>query len=160
MTKNFVVYKSSAGSGKTFTLVKAYLKLALSDDAPRPIAYKKILAITFTNKAAAEMKLRIIEALKQFHEYYTDDFKVEYPTRSGNFFSLKEIADSLSKRLNTLFIKDENGRRAVLGDNNKLQTDPYFKDNILFHEYFNGDNGKGLGASHQTGWTGLITVLE
>ncbi len=102
----------------------------------------------------------LIEALKQFHEYYTDDFKVEYPTRSGSFFSLKEIADSLSKRLNTLFIKDENGRRAVLGDNNKLQTDPYFKDNILFHEYFNGDNGKGLGASHQTGWTGLITVLE
>ena len=102
----------------------------------------------------------LIEALKQFHEYYTDDFKVEYPTRSGNFFSLKEIADSLSKRLNTLFIKDENGRRAIMGDNNKLQTDPYFKDNILFHEYFNGDNGKGLGASHQTGWTGLITVLE
>ncbi|MBC7424229.1 MAG: glucosidase, partial [Ferruginibacter sp.] len=102
----------------------------------------------------------LIEALKQFHEYYTDDFKVEYPTRSGNFFSLNEIADSLSKRLNTLFIKDENGRRAVMGDNNKLQTDPYFKDNILFHEYFNGDNGKGLGASHQTGWTGLISVLE
>jgi len=102
----------------------------------------------------------LIEALKQFHEYYTDDFKVEYPTRSGNFFPLKEIADSLSKRLNTLFIKDENGRRAIMGDNNKLQTDPYFKDNILFHEYFNGDNGKGLGASHQTGWTGLITVLE
>ncbi|HWY12857.1 MAG TPA: UvrD-helicase domain-containing protein [Bacteroidia bacterium] len=68
MTKNFVVYKSSAGSGKTFTLVKAYLKLALSDDAPRPLAYKKILAITFTNKAAAEMKLRIIEALKQISE--------------------------------------------------------------------------------------------
>jgi ATP-dependent exoDNAse (exonuclease V) beta subunit len=68
MQKNFVVYRSSAGSGKTFTLVKEYLKLALSDDSPRPTTYRKILAITFTNKAAAEMKLRIVEALKQLSE--------------------------------------------------------------------------------------------
>ena len=101
----------------------------------------------------------LIDALLQFHEYYTDDFKIEYPTGSNNFFTIKEIAASLSKRLNAIFIKDESGRRAVWGDNQKLQTDTHFKDYLLFHEYFNGDNGKGIGASHQTGWTGLIAVL-
>jgi hypothetical protein len=101
----------------------------------------------------------IIESLKNFQEYYTDDFKVEYPTGSGEYFSLAEIAAQLSKRLKNLFLKNEAGERPASGGHPKFNHDPYFKDYILFHEYFNGDNGKGLGAGHQTGWTGLIALL-
>ncbi len=101
----------------------------------------------------------IIESLQRFHHYYGDDFKVEYPVNSGKYLTLKEIANELTKRLSRIFLKDENGNRPVFGENKKFQTDPHFKDYILFHEYFNGDNGKGLGASHQTGWTGLIAKL-
>lgn len=101
----------------------------------------------------------IVDALYRFYEYYTDDFKIEYPTGSGNFCTIKEIADGLSKRINSIFLLDENGRRPVWGNNEKLQTDVHFKDYILFHEYFDGDTGKGIGASHQTGWTGLMAVL-
>ena len=101
----------------------------------------------------------LVDSLHTFHDYYSDDFKVEYPTHSGNFFSLKEIAQFLSKRLVAIFLQDDNGRRAVWGENEKLQKDPEFKDYVLFHEYFDGDSGKGIGASHQTGWTGLTAVL-
>jgi hypothetical protein len=101
----------------------------------------------------------IIESLKNFQEYYTDDFKVEYPTGSGEYFSLAEIAAQLSKRLKNLFLKNEAGERPASGGHPKFNHDPYFKDYILFHEYFNGDNGKGVGAGHQTGWTGLIALL-
>jgi hypothetical protein len=101
----------------------------------------------------------IIESLKNFQEYYTDDFKVEYPTGSGKYISLAEIAQALSMRLKSIFLKDENGERPVFGGHEKLNHDPNFKDYILFHEYFHGDTGKGLGASHQTGWTGLIAIL-
>ncbi|MHB1686082.1 MAG: MGH1-like glycoside hydrolase domain-containing protein [Ignavibacteriaceae bacterium] len=101
----------------------------------------------------------IVESLQRFHHYYGDDFKVEYPTNSKQYFTLNEIANEITKRLSKIFLKDENGNRPVYGDNKKLQSDPNFKDYILFHEYFNGDNGKGLGASHQTGWTGLIAKL-
>lgn len=101
----------------------------------------------------------IIESLKNFQEYYTDDFKVEYPTGSGEFFSLAEIAEQLSTRLKKLFLKNEAGERPVSGGHPKFNHDPYFKDYILFHEYFHGENGKGLGAGHQTGWTGLIALL-
>jgi hypothetical protein len=100
----------------------------------------------------------IIESLKEFYRYYGDDFKMEYPTGSGKFFTLNDIAIQLSKRLISLF-KEENGRRPVNGHCEKMQKDPEFKDYILFYEYFHGDNGKGLGASHQTGWTGLIAEL-
>jgi hypothetical protein len=98
----------------------------------------------------------IIDSLQRFHQYYGNDFQVECPTNSGNFMNLKEVADVIYIRLMKIFIRDESGKRAVYGDNNKLQTDPNFKDYILFHEYFDGDNGRGIGASHQTGWTGLI----
>ena len=101
----------------------------------------------------------IIEALQRFHHYYGDDFKIEYPTHSGQFKTLDELSMELSKRLSRLFLRDEKGRRAVFGDDQKLQTDPHFKDYILFFEYFDGDTGKGLGASHQTGWTGLVSKL-
>ncbi len=101
----------------------------------------------------------LIEALYSFHDYYTDEFRVEYPTGSGEFHSLAGIAQALSQRLQNIFLRDDAGERPVFGGHPKLNQDPHFRDYILFHEYFHGDSGKGLGASHQTGWTGLISVL-
>ena len=101
----------------------------------------------------------LIESLQRFYGYYGDDFKIEYPTHSGNLFTLDEISVELSRRLARIFLRDEKGLRPVFGDSQKLQNDPHFRDYILFHEYFNGDNGKGLGAGHQTGWTGLVAKL-
>jgi hypothetical protein len=101
----------------------------------------------------------MIESLQKFHHYYGDDLKVECPTGSGNMMNLWEVSQELSRRLSHLFLKDENGRRPVFGALEKLQTDEHFRDNLLFFEYFHGDNGAGLGASHQTGWTGLVAKL-
>jgi hypothetical protein len=101
----------------------------------------------------------IIESLQKFHHYYGDDFKVECPTGSGRFLTINEIANDLSRRLQRLFLRDGQGRRAVFGDSAKLQNDPHFRDYLLFYEYFHGDTGLGLGASHQTGWTGLVAKL-
>ena len=101
----------------------------------------------------------IIESLQRFHHYYGDDFKVEYPTHSGNMLTLNEISMELSRRIARIFLRDDKGRRAVFGGCEKMQRDPHFKDYILFFEYFHGDNGRGVGASHQTGWTGLISKL-
>ncbi|SDP70574.1 Glycosyl hydrolase family 63 C-terminal domain-containing protein [Mucilaginibacter sp. OK268] len=98
----------------------------------------------------------IIDSLHRFYEYYGDDFKVECPTGSGNYVNLKEVANELYRRVSKLFLRDENGNRPVFGQYHKMQTDPNFKDYIFFYEYFDGDNGRGAGASHQTGWTGLI----
>jgi len=98
----------------------------------------------------------IIESLNRFYEYYGDGFKVECPTGSGNFMDLKQVSNEIYSRVSKIFLRDENGNRAVFGNYTKLQTDTYFKDNLLFYEYFDGDNGRGAGASHQTGWTGLI----
>jgi hypothetical protein len=101
----------------------------------------------------------IIESLQKFHHYYGDDFKVECPTGSGRFVTIHQVADELTRRLTRLFLRDENGARPVLASHPKLHHDPYFRDHVLFHEYFHGDNGRGLGASHQTGWTGLVAKL-
>jgi hypothetical protein len=101
----------------------------------------------------------IIESLQKFHHYYGDDFKIECPARSGKFLTILEVAEELSRRLTRIFFRDENGRRPVFGRQEKLQNDPHFRDYILFHEYFHGDNGRGVGAAHQTGWTGLIAKL-
>ena len=101
----------------------------------------------------------MIESLQQFHYYYGDDFKVECPTGSGKFLTLLEIADELSRRLTRLFLKDKDGLRPALKSHPKQASDPHFRDYVLFHEYFDGDNGRGLGASHQTGWTGLVAKL-
>ncbi len=101
----------------------------------------------------------IIEALQKFHHYYGNDFKVECPTGSGKFLSIEEVSIELTRRLCGIFLRDAKGGRPVFGDNRKLQEDPYFRDHVLFHEYFHGDNGTGLGASHQTGWTGLAAKL-
>jgi glycogen debranching enzyme len=105
------------------------------------------------------MNYLILESLRRFYQYYGDDFKVEYPTHSGNYMNLFTIFIELAKRMTRIFLRDENGRRAVFDGNEKLQTDPHFKDYILFYEYFHGDSGRGVGASHQTGWTALIARL-
>jgi hypothetical protein len=101
----------------------------------------------------------LIESLQKFHHYYGDDFKVECPTGSGKFLTLCQIADELSRRLCRLFLRDERGRRPTLGDSPLLQQDPHFRDYLPFFEYFHGDSGRGVGASHQTGWTGLVAKL-
>jgi hypothetical protein len=101
----------------------------------------------------------IIESLNRFHRFYGDQFRVECPVGSGQKRSLKEIADELRSRVIGIFRRDENGRRPVFGACEKFQTDPHFRDHILFHEYFDGDTGRGLGASHQTGWSALVANM-
>jgi hypothetical protein len=101
----------------------------------------------------------LIEALQKYHHYYGDDFKVECPTGSGRKLTLWEVADELSRRLTALFLRDREGRRPIFGASERLQRDPHWRDHLLFHEYFHGDTGAGLGASHQTGWTGLVAKL-
>jgi Glycosyl hydrolase family 63 C-terminal domain len=101
----------------------------------------------------------LIESLKKFYYYYGDDFKVECPQGSGKMANLCEVSTELSNRLINIFLKDKNGLRPVYGAIEKFQNDPHWRDYILFHEYFNGDNGAGLGASNQTGWTGLVANL-
>jgi hypothetical protein len=101
----------------------------------------------------------IIEALQRFHHYYGDSLQVEFPTGSGNLLNLSQVATKLSQRLMRLFLRDANGRRPVYGGTEIFQQNPHWRDLILFNEYFHGDNGAGLGASHQTGWTGLVAKL-
>jgi hypothetical protein len=101
----------------------------------------------------------IVEALRRFHAYYGDDFKVECPTGSGTLLTLAEIADEIARRLMRLFLRGADGRRPVFGADGLQQSDPHFRDHLLFYEYFHGETGRGLGASHQTGWTGLVANL-
>jgi hypothetical protein len=98
----------------------------------------------------------LIRALLNLHQFYGDDFKVECPTGSGQMMTLFEVAKEISERLARIFLRGKDGRRPVYGGSKKFQEDPHWRDYILFYEYFHGDNGAGLGASHQTGWTGLI----
>jgi hypothetical protein len=101
----------------------------------------------------------IVSALRRFHDYYTDDFKVECPAGSGRLLTISEVADELSERLVGLFPPGREGRRAVFGENANMQDDEHFHDYLQFHEFFHGDTDRGLGASHQTGWTGLVAWL-
>jgi hypothetical protein len=101
----------------------------------------------------------IIESLQRFHSYYGDDFKVECPVGSGTLLHLGDVAAELSRRLCGIFLRGADGRRPVFGDSPIEQEDPHFRDNVLFYEFFHGDSGRGLGASHQTGWTALIACL-
>jgi len=101
----------------------------------------------------------LIEALRKYHRYYGDDLRVECPTGSGVMMTLAQVADELARRLARIFLRDERGQRPVYGGQQVFQTDEHWRDHILFHEYFHGDNGAGIGASHQTGWTGLIAEL-
>lgn len=105
------------------------------------------------------MNFLMIESLQKYYQYLGDDFKVECPTGSGNYLNLEEVAQEIAKRLVTIFAKDSDNQRPVYGGIEKFQTDPYWRDLILFHEYFHGDEGAGLGANHQTGWTGLVAKL-
>jgi Glycosyl hydrolase family 63 C-terminal domain len=101
----------------------------------------------------------LIESLQKFHHYYGDEFRVECPTGSGNHVSIEAAAAEIARRLTRIFLKDTDGRRPVYAHHPHLQDDPHFRDHLLFYEYFHGDTGQGLGASHQTGWTGLIAKL-
>lgn len=101
----------------------------------------------------------IVESLQRFYFYYGDSLQVELPLGSGHVANLNEVADDLSKRLQQIFLKDENGKRAFNGDVDKFNSDPFFKDYIMFFEYFHGDNGRGVGASHQCGWTATVAKL-
>ena len=102
------------------------------------------------------VNVMLIRALQQFYLYYGDNFKIECPTGSGQMMNLFEVSQEIADRLSRIFLRDEHGRRPVYGGSEKFQTDPYWRDHILFYEYFHGDNGAGLGASHQTGWTGAV----
>jgi hypothetical protein len=101
----------------------------------------------------------LVESLRKFHAYYGDDFLVECPTGSGVKLTLRQVADELSARLRRLFLPGDGGSRPSLGPDARFRDDPHFRDHLLFHEYFHGDDGRGLGASHQTGWTGLVAML-
>jgi hypothetical protein len=98
----------------------------------------------------------IIRALLQYYSFYGDDFTVECPTGSGRRMTLYQVAEEISRRLSAIFLRDETGNRPVNGAESKMQEDPHWRDYIPFYEYFHGDNGAGLGASHQTGWTGVV----
>jgi Glycosyl hydrolase family 63 C-terminal domain len=101
----------------------------------------------------------IVRALLNFYLYYGDNFKIECPTGSGRMMNLFGVATEITDRLARIFLRDSNGHRPVYGGAKKFQEDPHWKDHILFYEYFHGDHGAGLGASHQTGWTGIVAGL-
>jgi len=101
----------------------------------------------------------LIRALLNLYQFYGDEFKVECPTGSGRYMTLFEVAQEISHRLSSIFLRQASGERPVFGGAKKFQEDPHWRDYILFYEYFHADNGAGLGASHQTGWTGIIVRL-
>jgi len=98
----------------------------------------------------------LIEALERYGYFYGDSLKVECPTGSGNWITLFEAAQELSRRLTRVFLRDEDGHRPCHGGDERYANDPHWRDLVLFHEYFHGDTGRGVGASHQTGWTSLV----
>jgi hypothetical protein len=101
----------------------------------------------------------IIRALLQYYLYYGNDFTIECPTGSGRMMNLYQVAEEIGRRLSSIFLRDSDGHRPVYGGTAKFQEDPQWRDYLLFYEYFHGDNGAGLGASHQTGWTGIISRI-
>jgi hypothetical protein len=105
------------------------------------------------------VNMLLIQSLRKMYSYYGDEFTIECPTGSGHYMNLWEVAAEIVRRLGDIFLGDAQGRRPVYGQTRKFQTDPYWRDLILFYEYFHGDNGAGIGASHQTGWTGLVAWL-
>ena len=105
------------------------------------------------------MNYLLVESLQKFHHYYGADFKVECPTGSKNEVDLWQVSAEISRRLVHIFLRGEDGRRAVAGGEELFQSDPHWKDLLQFYEYFNADNGAGIGANHQTGWTGLVAKL-
>lgn len=104
------------------------------------------------------MNFLLIEALDRYHKFYGDSFKIECPTGSGTMMNLKEVADELSRRLSALFLPNNQGHRPCHGEELRYAKDPHWKDLVLFYEHFHGDNGRGVGASHQSGWTSLVSL--
>ena len=102
------------------------------------------------------VNVMIIRALLSFYLYYGDNFKIECPTGSGKMMNLFEVSQDIADRLSRIFLRNEQGKRPVYGATEKFHSDPHWRDHIQFYEYFHGDNGAGLGANHQTGWTGLV----
>jgi hypothetical protein len=102
------------------------------------------------------VNIMLIRALLNFYLYYGDNFRIECPTGSGKLMNLFEVSKEIADRLSRIFLRNEQGQRPVYGGTERFQSDPHWRDHILFYEYFHGDNGAGLGASHQTGWTGLV----
>jgi hypothetical protein len=107
----------------------------------------------------APLNALLIRGLLQYYVYYGNDFTIECPTGSGRQMTLYQVAEEIARRLASIFVRDAQGRRPVYGGTKVFQEDPHWRDLVLFYEYFNGDNGAGLGASHQTGWTGVIARL-
>jgi hypothetical protein len=101
----------------------------------------------------------IIESLQKFHHYYGDDFKIECPTGSGKYLTILEVSEELTRRLIRLFLPDGDGKRPIYGPYSKLRDDSHFRDYLTFYEYYHGDSGRGVGATHQTGWSALIAKL-
>jgi hypothetical protein len=99
----------------------------------------------------------LVEALERYHHFYGDGFHVECPIGSGRMLALNEVANEIARRLTSVFVPDNSGRRPCHGDERRFVEDPHWRELVLFHEYFHGDNGRGVGASHQTGWTALVT---
>ena len=105
------------------------------------------------------VNVMLLRALLNYYLYYGDNFKIECPTGSGKLMNLFEVAKNIGERLSSTFFRNDQGRRPVYGGTEKFQSDPHWRDLILFYEYFHGDNGAGLGASHQTGWTGVVAKI-
>ena len=101
----------------------------------------------------------LVQSLREFYRYYGPDFLVEYPAGTGQEVNLQQVADEIAHRLTSLFLSNAKGERPAHGGDPRYAQDPHFRDLVLFYEYFHGDTGKGLGASHQTGWTGLVALL-
>ncbi len=106
------------------------------------------------------MNLLIVRALLNLHRYYGDGFKIECPTGSGSWLTLLQVAEEIARRNFAIFQRGPDGRRPLYGGTGRFQTDPHWRDLVLFYEYFHGDNGAGMGAGHQTGWTGCVTLLS
>ncbi len=105
------------------------------------------------------VNMLIVRALLQYYLYYGDEFTIECPTGSGNQMNLYQVADEIGRRLSSIFLQDEEGNRPVHGTSQKFQEDPHWRDYPSFYEYFHGDTGAGVGASHQTGWTGAVARI-
>ena len=124
-----------------------------------PTMVYRILDLTTLVSSSEPVNALIVRALLNLYQFYGDDFKVECPTGSGQYMTLFEVAEEIGRRLTATFLRDTDGKRPVYGETAKFQQDPHWRDLILFYEYFHGDNGAGLGASHQTGWTGLVAPM-
>ena len=127
---------------------------AITGDAPRNVDfYARVLGLRLVKKSVNQDDPTV------YHLFYGDEFKIACPTGSGNMMTLFEVSRELASRLTSIFLRDENGRRPVFGGSGIFQNDPFWRDNLLFYEYFHGDNGAGVGASNQTGWTGVVARL-